>query len=314
MDLKSENFLVTGASGFVGASLTRRLVKMGLKVHAMVGPEGDLWRIKDILPSLTLHRGDIQDEAFVRQVVEKSAPDIVYHLAVYGAYPAQKDAGRILVTNVLGTCRLLAALENVPYKLFINTGSSSEYGFKQKPMKEDDLPEPNSYYAVAKAAQTMFCQYAARTQKKSIVTFRLFSVYGPYEEPSRLVPTIIRRCLRGESLQMASPLTARDFIFVEDVVDAYLDVKRLMACGGQVFNIGTGRQTSLKHMTDTVLRMTEARVQVVWNAMQDRIWDTSFWVGDVEKAQRLMGYKAGTSLEEGLRQTIEWMKNNEGSL
>jgi len=307
-DLKKESFLVTGAAGFVGASLVRRLVKMGLRVHALVPSEGDLWRIQDLLHGPTLHRGDITDENFVRDLVGQVSPSIIYHLATHGAYAAQSDAKRILMTNVLGTCNLLEALGKFPYKLFVNTGSSSEYGFKQKPMHEDDLAEPNSYYAVAKLAQTMFCQYTAKSQKKPIVTLRLFSVYGPYEEPSRLVATIIRRCLQGETLQMASPDTARDFIFVEDVVDAYLNIERLLGHGGEIFNIGTGRQISLKEMTGTVLKVTGSPVDVHWNAMQDRIWDTSLWVGDVNKAKQLLGWQAKTPLDQGVRQTMEWFK------
>jgi len=168
MDLKNEIFLVTGAGGFVGACLTRRLVKMGVKVHALAPPEGDLWRLEDILPQLTLHRGDIADEAFVRGLIAQVTPSIIYHLAAHGAYPLQTNARRILTTNVLGTYNLLESLEKFPYKLFVNTGSSSEYGFKDKPMRESDLPEPNSYYAVAKLAQTMLCQYTAKSQKKKI--------------------------------------------------------------------------------------------------------------------------------------------------
>lgn len=308
MDLKNECFLVTGAAGFVGSCLTRRLIKMGCKVHALVSPQGDLWRIKDILPLLTMHRGDIIDEAFVQDLLSQVSPSIIYHLATHGAYPTQIDAQRILMTNVLGTCNLLKALDKVDFKLFVNTGSSSEYGFKQGPMHENDLLEPNSYYAVAKAAQTMFCQFTARFQKKTIVTFRLFSVYGPYEEPSRLVPTIIRRCLQGETLQMASPHTARDFIFVEDVVDAYLKVERLLGCGSVILNIGTGRQTSLKEIADAVIHLTRSNVKVHWNAMQDRIWDTSVWVGDVNKAKQMMDWQAKTALDQGLAQTMEWFK------
>ncbi len=307
MDLKKECFLVTGAAGFVGSMLTRRLVKMGFKVHVLVSPQGDLWRIEDLLSSLTLHRGDIADESFVRHLVGHINPSIIYHLATHGAYSIQHDAKRILMTNVLGTFNLLAALEHVPYKLFVNTGSSSEYGFKQKPMQENDLLEPNSYYAVAKAAQTMLSQYTARSQKKPIVTFRLFSVYGPYEEPSRLVPTIISRSLQGKDLEMVSPETARDFIYVEDVVDAYLSVERLLVCGDQIINIGRGQQVSLKEIVAVILVLTGSKADVHWNAMQARIWDTSIWVGEVRKAKELLNWHAATPLKEGLRLTMEWL-------
>jgi len=306
--ISKERFLVTGAAGFVGANMVRRLLKMGLKVHAVVSTSGDLWRIKDVLPQITLHRGDITDETFVRKVMEKVRPDIIYHLAAHGAYPTQKDPKRILLTNVLGTLNLLEALDKIPYKLFVNTGSSSEYGFKEVPMQEDDFLEPNSYYAVAKAAQSLLAQYTARSKKKPIVTFRLFSVYGPYEEPSRLVPTIIRRCLHGETLTMASPQTARDFIFVEDLLDAYLNIEALQTCGGQIINLGTGRQTTLKQITKIVLGLTRSKSQVHWNAMESRIWDSSIWVGDVKKAKKALGWKARTTLEQGLKLTMEWVK------
>ena len=308
MNLKDECFLITGAAGFVGSCLTRRLVKMGCKVHAFVPLEGDLWRIKDLLPSLSLHRGDITDETFIQNLITQISPSIIYHLAVHGAYSSQGDAKRILMTNVLGTWNLLGALEKKSYKLFVNTGSSSEYGFKQKPMQENDLTEPNSYYAVAKTAQTMLCQYTAKSQTKPIVTFRLFSVYGPYEEPSRLVPTIIRRCLQGEPLEMANPLTARDFIFVEDVVEAFLNVQGLLGLSGEILNIGTGRQTTLKEIASTVLDVAGSSVDVHWHAIDDRCWDTSIWVGDVDNVQKILGWQAKTSLRDGLNQTMEWIK------
>ena len=308
MDLKKEIFLITGAAGFVGASLTRRLVKMGVVVHALVSEKGNLWRLEDILSSIIVHRGDITDEVFVQGLIRQVTPSIIYHLATHGAYSSQNDTKRIIMTNVLGTSNLLEALARIPYKLFINTGSSSEYGFKQKPMQENDLPEPNSSYAVAKLAQTMLCQYTAKSQKKPIVTFRLFSVYGPYEDPSRLVPTVLRRCLQGEDLQMVSPSTARDFIYIEDVLDAYLNINALQNQGGEIINIGSGRQVILKDFIDTALGVTGALVAVHWNMMQERVWDSSCWVGDIDKAKQLLGWQAKTSLENGLRQTMDWFK------
>jgi len=107
---------------------------------------------------------------------------------------------------------------------------------------------------------------------------------------------------------MASPDTARDFIFVEDVVDAYLNVERLLGCGGEIFNIGSGRQVTLKEITDTVVLLSGSSVDVQWYAMQDRIWDTSLWVGNVDRSKQWLGWQAKTSLEDGLMQTMEWLK------
>jgi len=302
--------LVTGAAGFVGANLTRRLVKEGAEVHALLHPESDAWRLKGIEGRLFLHTADLLDEAYMEGFCRELSPTVIYHLATHGAYSSQTDTSRILLTNIMGTWNLLKALDPVNYQLFLNTGSSSEYGFKQKPMQEGDLLLPNSFYAVAKASGTMLCQYVSQSQARPIVTFRLFSVYGPYEQESRLVPTLIRRCLQGKNLEMASAEIARDFVFVEDVVDACLKLEHLRQCPGEIINIASGRQVSLKQITDLVLKLTGSKVDVLWKAMPNRIWDTSFWVGENHKARELLAWEAKTSLTDGLMQTIDWTKKN----
>ncbi len=311
MDLHKERILLTGAAGFVGACLTHRLVAQGIKPHVLLKPGLQAWRLKDIAKQIFIHEGDLLDQASLKNTVEHVRPTIIYHLATHGAYPTQTDAAAIINTNVLGTLHLLQALEGVAYKLFVNTGSSSEYGFKNAPMCENDMLAPNSFYAVAKACQTMLCQYLAAARKKNIVTCRLFSAYGPYEESSRLVPAIIRCCLKGQDLIMASPSTARDFIFIEDILDAFLAVHPLAACAGEILNLGTGRQTTLKEIVEEVLALTRANVQVRWNSMPDRIWDTAIWVGDPSKTAERLGWRAATPLKEGLSKTLEWFKTHE---
>jgi nucleoside-diphosphate-sugar epimerase len=305
-----EKVLVTGAAGFVGANLARRLSAEGAEVHAIVRESRDLWRLKGIKGRVSIHAVDLLDEEALQKLCREISPTVIYHLATHGAYSSQTDASKILLTNIIGTWNLLKALERVNYKLFLNTGSSSEYGFKQAMMREDDRLEPNSYYAVSKASAGLLCQYISRACKKPVVTFRLFSAYGPYEEPSRLIPTIIRRCVQAQALQMASPDTVRDFVYVGDIVDACLDLDHLQHCAGEIINIASGRQCSLKEITDIVIELTGSKVDVLWNAMPDRIWDSSVWVGDAMLAQELLGWRAKTTLREGLIQTIEWNKKN----
>jgi nucleoside-diphosphate-sugar epimerase len=240
--------------------------------------------------------------------VRAARPELVYHIAAHGSYPSQTDAGAILKSNVLGTQNLLAATAGVDYEAFVNAGSSSEYGFKDSAMRESDRLEPNSYYAVAKAAQTLLCQYVARAQKRPINTLRLFSVYGPYEEPSRLIPTLVRRCLEGTDLTLASPGTARDFIYVDDVVDAFLAVDRLSQLCGEILNIGSGTQTTLGEVVDLVVRLTRADVRRQWNALPARVWDTDTWVADRSRSKQLLGWQPATALAKGLARTITWMQ------
>jgi nucleoside-diphosphate-sugar epimerase len=260
---------------------------------------------------LRAHEVDLADEEGLRRLVSEVRPELVYHLAAHGAYPSQSDPDRIIQTNILGTWNLLKALGQTDYEAFVSAGSSSEYGFKQFAMRETDLLEPNSYYAVAKCAQTLLCQHLARTEKRPINTLRIFSAYGPREEPTRLVPTLIRRCLQGEELLLVPPETARDFVYIDDVVDAFLRVEQLAKLQGEVINIGTGLQGTVRDVVEAILRHTGAHVECRWGAMQPRIWDSAIWVADCTRSKTLLGWRAQTSLDEGLRRTVAWARSGE---
>ncbi|GIW41601.1 MAG: CDP-abequose synthase [Candidatus Binatia bacterium] len=311
--MSPKRVLVTGAGGFVGAVLTRRLVTDGHEVHVLVRPGSKYWRLQGILGELHPHVADLRDGEAVREAVRAARPEWIYHLATHGAYAWQGDAEGILATNVLGTANLLAALEEFDYELFVNAGSSSEYGKKPFAMRETDPPEPVTTYGVAKVAQTLLCQQAAREKTRPIVTLRLFSVYGPFEEPTRLVPTLVRRCLEGKELELADPEIAHDFVFVEDVVEAFLRTDELRKLGGEIVNIGSGVQTTLAQLVDLVLRLTQAEVRCRWGAFPRRSWDTDTWVADRTKARRLLGWEPVTPLAKGLARTITWTREREAA-
>jgi nucleoside-diphosphate-sugar epimerase len=306
--MNSSRFLITGAAGFVGSALTRRLVADGHQVHVLLKSSTPRWRLTDLMPDLRPYDVSLEDETAVRTLVATIKPDVIYHLATHGAYSTQTDADGIIRTNILGTWNLLKAAAHVDFELFVNTGSSSEYGFKDYAMRETDVLEPNSYYSVAKCAQTLLCQHVAKTEKRPIITYRLFSVYGPYEEPSRLVPTVVRRCLQGEDLDLVSPEIARDFVYVDDVVDAYLRFDALANLSGEIINIGTGVGSTIQQVVDLALHHTGAGVTCHWGAMPARIWDATTWVADCTKSHRLLGWRPRTTLSEGLQRTVEWMR------
>jgi nucleoside-diphosphate-sugar epimerase len=154
--------LVTGASGFVGACVAHELVRRRHTVHVLLRDPARAWRLAPVWDDLHVHRGDLIDADATRSVLRAVRPRVVLHLATHGAYEKQADARAILQINVLGTYNLLEAAAEAGAALFVSTGSSSEYGFKAEPMCETDRLEPNSFYAVAKAAQTHLCSLFAR--------------------------------------------------------------------------------------------------------------------------------------------------------
>jgi nucleoside-diphosphate-sugar epimerase len=300
---------VTGSTGFIGGALVRRLLDEGHQVHVAVRAEARRWRIEELEghERLTIHPADLRDASQIMNAVAAAEPRTVVHLATHGAYEKQRDPTSILATNVLGTQNLLEASTQHGVALFVNAGSSSEYGFKKEPMRESDLPEPNSHYAVAKVAQTHLCRLAAKMHGMALVTFRLFSVYGPWEEPTRLIPTMIRRARAGLALEMANPAIARDFVYLDDVLDALTGFDALMRLRGEVINLGSGAETTLRDVVDAVLATVPSRSEVKWGAMADRKWDTDRWVSDPSLARELLGWRAKHDLREGLKKTSQWM-------
>src|SRR5678815_5617951 len=160
--------LVTGGTGFVGANLARRLLADGHEVHLLVRPGHAKWRIDEIRNDVRLHQKQLADPAAVATVVRLARPEWIFHLAAHGAYPSQSDVQEMVRTNVTGTVNLVQAALAVSVGAFVHTGSSSEYGFKDHAPSETEWLEPNSAYAVTKAAATHYCRQVALAEKAPV--------------------------------------------------------------------------------------------------------------------------------------------------
>lgn len=301
--------IVTGATGFVGANLARRLLDDGHEVHLLLRPEYQAWRIADIQPHVHIHEIQLTDSESVTPLIRRIQPDWIFHLAAYGAYASQTNVKQMLATNILSTATLVEACLETGFESFINTGSSSEYGFKNQAPTESDWLDPNSYYAVTKASATLFCRYTARSKGVSIPTLRLYSVYGPFEEPTRLIPTMIMRGLASQLPPLVNPDTARDYVYINDVMDAYLlAAARPSQDLGAVYNVGTGVQTSLREVVDVARRVLDIPIEPEWGSMPGRIWDTSVWVADPHAIQAALGWQPQHTFESGFQRSVAWLR------
>lgn len=303
--------LVTGGGGFIGANLVRRLIRLGYDVHLIWKKTTNPWRLKNVSSNLEFHNVSLLDKKALTRMVDKVKPLAIFHLATYGAYPSQTDVGEIVRVNILGTLNLLFASQVTPYEIFVNTGSSAEYGIKTKPMREDDRLEPVTFYAAAKASTTILCQVFAREYQKPVVTVRPFSVYGPYEEKTRFIPTAISKILKGEPVQITGNRVRHDFIYVEDVVDGYITLlKKKEKVSGKIINLGTGLQYTNREVVDTIGKLTGKRVQIKKEIYAKRAGDTPFWMADRKLAKNLLGWQARHSLRVGLAKTIDWISKH----
>jgi len=305
-----KNVIITGGTGFVGANLIRRLAEAGHNVHLLVRQQYNNWRIQDVLPHLQIHITDLLDVEKLQTRVDVIRPDWVFHLATYSAYSWQENLHTAIQTNFLGTVNLVEVCRNVGFEIFVNTGSSSEYGFKDHAPSEREWIDPNSYYAVTKASATLFCRYTAIRYNLSIPTLRLYSVYGPYEDRDRLIPKMILHGLQSTLPPLADPEIARDFVYVQDVEDAYLLLaNQPEGRSGDVYNLGTGVQTSLREVVTLARRVFNLAGEPKWGSMHKRSWDTNIWKANNVSLLGL-GWRPQFTFEKGFRQTVDWFQEH----
>jgi nucleoside-diphosphate-sugar epimerase len=304
----TDPILVTGASGFIGSHLVRRLAGTGADVHVFLRSSSDTRRLGDITGRLERHAADLTDPASLRTAVRRVRPRTIFHCASWGGHPGQTDGAAIFGTNLAGTFHLLAACEEAGFDRFVHTGSSSEYGMKTPPMSEEDEPAPVDAYGASKAGATLWCRAAAISRGLPVVTLRLFSPYGPWDDPVRLIPSVSRAFLDGRSPRLASPSGARDFVYIDDVVDACLLAASVPSAAGEIINAGSGRQATVGEVVDILSRLIPGSPAPSWGSVSPRP-GPSVWVAGIGKARRILGWEPKVPLEDGLRRTVEWMRD-----
>lgn len=304
-----KRYLVTGAAGFIGSHLIRKLITEECVVHALIAPQSNLWRLKDIENFLEIHPIDLTDFAGIQTLVETIRPHSVFHLASYGGMPFEQDQDQIYVVNFDGTRNLYNACKRVNVDCFIHTGSSSEYGCKKEPLSEGMLLEPISDYAVAKAATTQFLLKEAIVNRRAVYTVRPFSVYGPLELSTRMVPSVIQAACIQQPLAMSSPYYVRDYIYIDDMVDALLAVERMRPTAHFIFNAGTGVQSTIADVVKKVEMVVGTRLLVEWGAKEPRPWEPTSWVAQPDLASKVLDWRPTFSLQAGIEKTVKWFKN-----
>ncbi len=303
---KSQRVLITGGSGFIGSNLVRVELTAGNEVHLLLREEARLWRLDELRGHYVTQPGDLRDADAVRRAVAAARPEIVYHLATHGAYPAQTDRATILATNLMGTVHLLDALAGRDYQALVHTGSSSEYGHKDHPMFENDVLEPRTDYGITKAAAAMLCQ-AQAYQGAPVCTVRVFSAYGPWEEPSRLVPYLMGCCLRGEAPRVTAGWQPRDFIYVDDVIALLRTAACCPPARGRILHAGTGRRQTVRDMVEAVLSVCGGgRLVARYGDEPIRADEPGVWVASRQYTSELTGWQPRHELRDGVARMWDW--------
>lgn len=298
--------LITGGAGFLGSALANRLLREGHTVLVVDDlTAGDPRRLA---PEVLLTRGDVRDVPKLWTLLQ--GVDCVYHLAARVRvpesihYPSDYNA-----VNVGGTVAVMEAMRDTGVRRVVFVSSGALYGEQgHQPVHEQQIPDPNSPYGVSKLAAEYYVSTLGSLYDIETVSLRVFNAYGPGQElpPSYppVIPQLLKQAQTGGSLVIfGDGNQSRDFIFVDDVVDALLAAATATDVNRAVINIGSGREVSINDLARRVGRATGRRTNVLHNQTQSG--GVSRLVADVQRAQQLLGWTPRTELDTGLCLTLE---------
>jgi nucleoside-diphosphate-sugar epimerase/glycosyltransferase involved in cell wall biosynthesis len=299
--------IVTGASGFIGANLFKMIYQHREDVFAIVR-QGKGWRLADISDEKIISI-DINDSAAAKNLIDSILPKTIFDLAAYGAYSFEENSALIYQTNFLSLVNIISHTIKHSISAYIHAGSSSQYGINCSAPLESDRFEPNSHYAVSKVAADAYLRFMGKEQGYPAVSLRLYSVYGPLEDSSRLIPNLIRQALSNKLPPFVDPDTSRDFVYIDDVCVAFIlaATKIQPDIYGESFNIGSGVKTTIKDLAE--ISRTEFNITELpqYGTMDGRAWDLQDWYANPEKAKKILGWEPKYCLQDGLRAYAKWL-------
>lgn len=297
--------LVTGATGFIGSALCRRLAEQGDAVTAVARPTSDRRRLADIPGSLAVTETELGDFECTAELVARTAPEVVFHLACSVFNPPGLTAADHLDGNVRSTLSLLEALKERPETRLIQTGSIAEYPPGSR-RTEGLKPGPVNLYGAMKACASLLVDTYARIYGLSTSRAVLFTVYGPREAPHRLVPSTVLSALQGLPVRLRNGAVERDMLHVDDVVEALCRMPEAPLAPGTALDICSGTGSTVRGIVETILRLMQSPVAIEEDPAATRADEILVMAGDNSRARQLLGWKPRRSLEAGLKDCISW--------
>jgi len=311
--------LVTGGAGFISSNFIRHLLEQ--TDHEVVTLDaltyaGNLENLADLISHrrLSFVHGDIRDEALVRELAQ--GVDVIVNAAAESHVEKSiaDGASEFVTTNIAGTQILLDAIRTTPVERFILISSSEVYGTAEcAPMDEEHPLNPRSPYAATKAGADRLAYSYWTTYGLPIVIVRPFNNYGPRQHPEKVVPRFITQALADEPLTVhGDGHASRDWLYVDDDAEAIVaaiaaPIERL---AGEVINVATGADISVAEIAGLVLDVLGKPAELV-SSVAERPGQVDRHIGSTDKAERLLGWTARTSFEDGLERTVAWYRDNE---
>lgn len=316
MDWAGKKVLVTGAAGFIGSHLTERLVEAGAEVRAFVhyNSQGN-WGWLDqsaMRGDIDVITGDICDYQSIRQAVQ--GVEVVFHLAALIAIPYSYRAPASYVSvNIEGTLNVLQAARESQTLTVVHTSTSEVYGTARYiPINEAHPLQGQSPYSASKIGADKLAESFHLSFNLPVVTVRPFNTFGPRQSARAVIPTIIVQCLTGDVVRLGNLSPTRDLNYVANTVDGFLRAGSVPAAIGHTINLGSGREISIGDLAQMIADLMGKSIRI--ESEQERLRpdksEVERLLADYQLATSLLGWKPEVSLEDGLKRTIEWIKQN----
>lgn len=302
-----QRVLVTGASGFIGAAVSRALLRQGCEVAVLLRRSANIFRLGSDIEKMHVVHGGLDDAGSYATGLQRFRPDTVMHLAWHGVSRKNRNDEVQVRTNVTGSAELLWAAIRAGCRTFIGAGSQAEYGPSSRTINEDHPTKPQSLYGAAKLATYTLLDQIARQHQIRFGWIRVFSVYGPHDKADTLISSLITQLLLANRPALTSGEQVWDYLYIDDAADAFVAVGKESRAEG-IFNLGSGESRPLHETVKLVRDIIDPSLPLGFGDTASLVTKGQRLEPIVRRLQVTTGWSADTQLSDGLAETIEWHK------
>lgn len=303
--------IVTGATGFLGAAIAARLVADGADVGVVVRPGADLWRLTEISDQVDFFEASGFGEKSLRSPLQAFHPDVIVHAAWHGVGNVARNDAAQVDNNVIPSCNLLRMAAQAGCRAFIGLGSQAEYGLVNMRCDESMPTRPTTLYGAAKLATFHLCERIAAESGMRFAWLRMFSTYGPRDNPEWLIPYLIREFLSCRRPSLTACAQQWDYLFVSDAASAVRCIAEDPEANG-IFNVGSGSAVPLRAIAEWVRDLIDPSLPIGFGEKAYRQDQVMHLEADTTRLNSI-GWKPHVTLRDGLAQTVEWFERTRSS-
>ncbi|WP_208732131.1 NAD-dependent epimerase/dehydratase family protein [Leptospira perdikensis] len=302
--MDNPKLLVFGGTGFIGSHIVTEGVKRGL--HVTCVSHKKKIQTNEHLSSIL---ADLNSTESIKSILSKESFEYIIHAGGYIDHTHYKNGGEKVIQQHLNSLySIVSNLDRTKLKRFIFLGSSDEYGNAKAPQMESIREKPISPYSFAKTAGSHFLQMLHKSENFPATIARLFLTYGPGQDDNRFLPMIIKGCLKDEEFPTSYGEQLRDFCYIQDTVDGIFSMLDSDEAVGEIFNLASGRKISIRSMIDKIVQLV-GKGKPIYGQVPYRVGENMELYADITKAKEILNWEPKVSLDEGLKETIQFYKN-----